>query len=268
VKDQDKRISALINLLQDEDLKVASLAMEQFLLLGDETERAIAEYQDDGNPQLRQRIHQLTGIVRRRRQRQEFTDDVLAENMSIWDGVCRINELYDPQCNRRIIDRGVSEATKSVAHRRKVSIPHLAALMRQSEFSVPGEDIMDVDLYLAEDVMETRFGSSIVLCALAHEIGLRRGLNTTVALHRGQYCLADAKGMLLSPLNNWQVSKIEEKDPIHPCAPRDVWIGVLGQLFTVALVEGQLRDLSHLGFILTALNGDDLDTLPYPLGGA
>lgn len=266
MNDSKKRISALLNLLQDEDLKVASLAMEQFLLLGSETDQAIAEHQETDDPRLRQRIHQLTSIVQRRRLRRDFTAAVMNESMRIWDGVCRINELYDPQCNRDQIDEELIDILRAIPRRRRLSLPNLAALMRQCEFVVPGEDTMDVDLYLPDTVVQTRYGSAILLCTLAQEVGRRRGLTTTVVLHRGQYCLADGKGMLLDPVAHWQLDKVEESASVHPCAPRDVWIGVLGQLFTVALVEGQLRDLSHLGFLLTALNGDDLEVLPFPLG--
>ncbi len=266
MKKQDKRLSALINLLQDDDDKVASLAMEQLLELGSETDRAIAENQDSGNPKLRQRIHQLSGILARRRLRRDFVEDVMAENMTLWEGVCRINELYDFQCSRRKIHEGLDEILKNMQRKQKLSMINLAAAMRNAEYMVPGEDVMDVEMYLIETVVETGYGSGILLCALAHEIGARRGLSSTLVLHEGQYCLADADGLLLNPLTNWELARIEGSESVHPCTPRDVWIGILSQLFIVALVEGQLHDLSHLGGLLTALNGDDLDALPYPLG--
>jgi hypothetical protein len=46
----------------------------------------------------------------------------------------------------------------------------------------------------------------------------------------------------------------------------DVLLSVLVQLFLIALVDGQLRDLYHFGDLLTALNNEDVDALPFPLG--
>ena len=43
-------------------------------------------------------------------------------------------------------------------------------------------------------------------------------------------------------------------------------MAILAQLFMVALIDGQLKDLHHFGTILTALNDVTLEALPYPLG--
>lgn len=263
---KDTKISALINLLQDENPKVVSLAMEQFLKLGHEAQRAIAEHQETHDPKLRHRIHQLSSILMRRQARVQFLGAVEREEMSLWDGICQINLLYDFQCNLGTVDKAVTEIVEGTAEGLG-STPRVASLMRQHEFLVPEEDLLDVDLYLAESVIETKYGSPALLCALAQHVGwLKSKWLATVVLHEGRFCLIDDHNMLLDPMAEWNIVKLDASDKIHPCSRRDVWMGVLSQLFLVALVEGQLRDLYHFGDLLTALNDTGLDALPFPLG--
>lgn len=268
MKDRDSsRIEALINLLQDENLKVASLAMEQFLKLGMQAEQIIAEYQDNTDPRLRSRLHQLATIMARRKARMKFIQAVNHEEMDLWDGVCRVNKLYDPQCNLAEIAERVTALAQELPDGSKVSLAQLAALMRQHEFRVPENDLLDVDLYLLDAVLENHYGSPPLLCALAMRLAQLHDVPLTIVLFEGRFCLVDAQNFLLDPAAGWNVAKLQIAEKIHPCGRKEVWLGILSQLFLLALVEGQLRDVYHFSDLLAALNGDDLDALPYPLGG-
>lgn len=261
-------VSALLTLLQDDDVKVASLAMEQFLTLGPQAERMIAELQETNDPHLRQRIHQLSSILGRRRSRQQFLDDVENERISMWDGVIALNRIYDPQCNVARV-RAYVEATAAKLGTDAPTAPRVAELMREEEFVVPDEDLLDVDLYLIERVIENRCGSPALLCCLAHQLGQEANWRANIVLHEGKFCLIDRKFALLDPSEGWHMSMFRNEDKIHPCSRRDLWLGVLAQLFLVALVEGQLRDLYLFGDLLSALNHSNTeDALPYPLGKA
>jgi hypothetical protein len=260
-------VAALLTLLQDEDDKVASLAMEQFLDRG-LAESAIAEFQEAHDPKLRQRIHQLGTILSRRRARQEFLDAVSQERISLWDGVVAINSLYDPQCNRQKVNDELHVMVSRLGLRRATAAK-TAALMREQEFCVPEEDVLDVDLYLIERVLETCYGSPAVLCALAHQAGLEAGWESSIVLHEGRFCLLDRHHLLIDPTAGWHVTHLSENTKFHPCSRKDLWLGILSQLFLVSLVDGHLRDLYHFGDLLSALNEmPPEDALPYPLGKA
>ncbi|NOY82583.1 MAG: hypothetical protein GXP31_16415 [Kiritimatiellaeota bacterium] len=258
-------VSALLNLLQDENVKVASLAMEQLLKLGTAAEQAIAEHQEAQDPHLRTRIHQLSTILGRRRARLEFIQAVRNENVDLWEGVLWINALYDPDCRLDLVNDTLTDLRARVGPGTP-STPRLAALMRDQEFAVPDQDVLDVDLFLAERVLETRFGSPAVLCPLALEIGAQTGWRATIVLFEGRFCLVDRNHLLLDPGNDWHVVKLGDTDRFHPCARKHIWLGILAQLFLVCLVDGHLRDLHHFGVLLTALNDSALDALPHPLG--
>ncbi len=265
MKAEDQKINALLSLLQDDDPKVASLAMEQFLKLEQAADRTIAENQDTHDPRLRHRIHQLSSIMARRRLRQGFVAAVAQEELTLWEGICQINVLYDPQCSRQQVDENVELLTSELAGD-TVTTAGLAALMRQNEYSVPGEDLLDVELYLIESVLETKYGSPALLCVLAQQVGQTGGWASTIVLHEGRFCLMDSSNLLIDPSLGWNLVRMKREDRVHPCGRKDVWLGVLTRLFMVALIEGDLRDVYHFGDLLTALNGGDTDELPYPLG--
>jgi len=265
VKPEDARFNALISLLQDEDVRVASLAMEQLLQLGPVTEQTIAQYQDCHDPHLRQRMHQLASILQRRQARRDFIEAVASEKMTVWAGVCRITALYDPQIALDTVEATVVSMGEDLAAGR-AGAAQVAAVLRDWEFAVPEQDLLDVELYLADSVLESKYGSPVLLCVLGQEIGRRCGWNATVGLYEGRFCLIDGGNLLLDPTSGWHITQMDSADKFHPCGPKDVWLGVLSQLFLVALVEGQLRDLYHFGDLLTALNDAGIEALPPPLG--
>lgn len=259
------KISALVSLLQDDNPRVVSLAMEQMLELGPQAQSIIAEHQETTDPVLRTRIHQLSAIFARRAARQRFLQSIREENMSAWDGVVEINALCDPDCNRRSLSREIAELASELSCN-SGGTPSLATFMREQNFAVPEEDLLDADLYLLGRVLETRYGAPPLLCALAQRLGRVVNWHSTVVLYEGRFCLIDAHGMLLDPSPGWRVSRLSPDRKIHPCGRKDLWLSILSQVLLVALVEGNLRDLYHISELLTALDNIDMERLPFPLG--
>ncbi len=263
----DRRLSALLCLLQDENQQVASLAMEHLLNLGNVVDDTIAEHQESHDPQLRQRVHQLSAILARRRARDSFIAALGREDVSLWDGIVQIHSLYEPLPPRETLEARVDEIAADLQPGSTVT-HQVANLMRENEFTVPSDDILDVDLYLIGRVLDTRYGHAALLCVLAKRIAAHAGWNATICLHAGRFCLIDRDHILLKPSEGWQYGRISTEERIHPCSRKDVLLAILAQLFMVALVDGQLKDLHHFGTILTALNGATVSALPYPLGEA
>jgi len=263
----DRQLSALVTLLQDEDQRIASLAMEHLLNLGQVVDDTIAEHQESHDPQLRQRVHQLSSILARRRAREAFIAALSQESLSLWDGIVQIHSLYEPIPPRDALEARIDEIAADLQPGATVT-HQLADLMREKEFTVPSDDILDVDLFLVSRVLDTRYGHAAILCVLAKRIAAEAGWNATVCLHGGRFCLIDRDHILLKPSEGWQYGRIGTEERIHPCSRKDVLMAVLAQLFMVALIDGQLKDLHHFGTILTALNGMPVSALPYPLGAA
>jgi hypothetical protein len=163
------------------------------------------------------------------------------------------------------VNRGVRELASELpgVH---VKAADIAALMKEKEFFVPEEDMLDGELYMVDSVLETRYGSAIALSVLAFRLGELRDWKADLVLFEGRLCLLEKDGILLDPASRWKVHPLEESDKLHRCGKKDVWFMFLSQLFLIALVEGQLRDLYHFGDLLTALNEGSVDDLPAPLG--
>ncbi len=259
-----KRVTALLTLLQDDDVKIASLAMEQLLDLGHETDEAIAEHQESQDPQLRQRIHQLSSILLRRRRREEFLRALGEGSLTLWRGLVAINVLSDPSVNVDFIDRETEALAKAIAGG-EPSAAQVAKLMKDRELRVPSEEILDMDLYLLDRVLEEGYGSAALLCAIAQQAA---GENwpATIVMRNGRFCLLDGEHTLVEPTEGWRLTKLSADERVHPCSIKDSLLAVLTQLFLVSLVDGSLRELYHFGSLLAALNRTGLDALPYPLG--
>ncbi len=257
-----------MNLLQDDDPKIAALAMEEFLKLDNLTEQAIAECQESHDPKLRLRIHQISSILQRRRARKIFIESMDAEKLSLWEGVVQINCLYDPRCNPESINEEVEAMADDLRSGTSFTTPQLATFMRDREISVPEEGVLDVDFYLIERILENNCGSAAVLTALAHQVATLCKWPMTVVLHGGAFCLIDRNNLLLDPSQGWHISKLKAADKIHPCGRRDVLLGMLSQLLLVTLLEGNMRDLHHFGSLMSALNRTRVEDMPFPLGEA
>ena len=262
-----RQLSALLTLLQDENQQIASLAMEHLLSLGQVADETIAEHQESHDPQLRQRVHQLSAVLSRRRARDTFIAALGQENLSLWDGVIQIHSLYEPIPPRESLETRVDEIAADLQPGETMT-HQVADLMREREFTVPSDDILDADLFLVDRILETHYGHAALLCVLAKRLAAEAGWNATICLHSGRFCLIDRDHILLKPAEGWQYGKIGTDERIHPCSRKDVLLAILAQLFMVALIDGQLKDLHHFGTILTALNDRSLEALPYPLGSS
>lgn len=265
----NSQAQALLSLIQDNDFKVASLAMEQFLKLeGPVCAKLLAENQEASDPRLRHRIHQMGSIFLRRRNQKEFIQAVKSQDMELWEGLTWINRTYDPQCDYPFIESETEKIAAELKQQGNHTLPQIAAAMREKRFAVPEEEVIDTDLYLVESVLESRFGSAVVCCSLIHHLASRFGCTGTVVLHEGHFCFLDNQNLLLDPASGWQLSKLKTQEAIHPCTSRDIWTTVLAQLLLVSLVDGQLPDIHHFGQLLAALNGTGIEVFPEPLGPA
>ena len=247
-------------------MKIASLAMEQFLGLGTLADETIAEHQESQDPQLRQRIHQLSSIRLRRLMREQFVSALGEGTLSLWAGIRDIAVLYDSTANMEYVEDEVGQLRQAVG-KGDTGAAHLAKVMKDRDLRVPSEEILDVDLYLVDRVLEMGTGSAVLLCALGQQAAGELWPSTMV-LRNGRFCLLDAEHTLLEPTEGWRITKLAKDERVHPCGIKDALLAVLTQLFLVSLVDGTLRELHHFGSLLTALNGTELEALPPPLGRA
>lgn len=257
-------ISALLNLLEDEDKQVSTLAMEQLLALDREIDALVAEFQESNSPVLRSRMHQVGNILKLRRSRAQFIQSVNEGSCPLWDGLLQINYQYNPRVNFDEVQKTMDELLEQFP--RRPNTVSLAAFMRNEGFSYTGEDVFGSDLYLIEDVLHQRIGAPILLSVLARRLGELRGWKSTIVLYRGKHCLVDARQNLIEPAEGWRITSLRGSAKQHPCGDKDIWLTILSQLFLAALMEGTLQAIHRVGSILAKLSGTEFQELPYPLG--
>lgn len=256
-------IDALINLLEDEDTHVSTLAMEELLHLQD-ADQLVAELQEAPSARLRNRIHQLGNILNIRRARTDLIRHVETSNMTLWDGLLQINYQYNPRMNGGAVDQLLAETMGRLPA--ELNTVRLTSFMRSEDFSYTGEDILGADLYLIEDLLRQRVGSPILLSVLAHHLGRQANWNSTVVLFKGKHCLLDSRGHLVEPAEGWRITRLPRHDNLHPCGKKEIWLTILCQLYLSAMLEGRLLAIHRVGTILTRLCGGDFTSLPFPLG--
>ena len=261
---ESNEVSALINLLEDEDNQISTVAMQRLLENEQETDKLIKKYQESSNPRLRNRIYQLGNVLRLRRKRSEFVQSAQNSSMSLWEGVVHINYLHNTDLSLESINDQLSQLSARLPKR--LSTVRLSSFMKQEDFSYSASDPMGADLFLVDDVLKQRVGSPIILSVLARYLGRQSNWNSSIVLYRGKHCLIDANCNLIEPAENWKVTRLSKDDKLHPCTDKDIWLTVLSQLFLASMLEGSLQSIHRVGSILCELCDADFQSLPYPLG--
>ena len=256
-------LNALLSLLEDEDTQVSTMAMEE-LIRHHDIEHLVAEHQESPSPLLRSRIHQLGNILNLRKCRNDFIAQVESGSMTLWSGLSQINYQYNPRMRPSAIDTLVEDLVKQLPD--PLNTVRLSTFMRSEGFSYSGDEILEPELYLLEDVLQHRLGSPILLSVIARHLGRLRGWRSTVVLFKGKHCLLDSRGHLIEPAETWRITRLPRHDHLHPCGNREIWMTVLCQLFLSAVLEGRLLTIQRTGSILTTLCGGDFGRLPFPLG--
>ncbi len=263
MKNRSEKITALLNLLEDEDSHVSTLAMEQ-LLQENTAEDLIKEFQEANNPLLRNRIHQLGNVLNLRRRRIRFIRDAKFSRMSLLEGLMQINYQFNPRMSAEAVKRAFRRLQNKVPQ--TVSTVRMATFMREHSFSYTGEDTLGSDLFLIEDVLAQRVGSPVLLSVITKCLGQTAGWKASIVLYKGKHSLLDINSNLVEPSEDWKVTHLPPEDRLEACADNDIWLTVMSQLFLAAMLEGRLQAIHRVGSILAGFCGGTLNNLPYPLG--
>ena len=256
-------IKALINLLEDEDRYVSTVAMEQ-LLSSANAEAVVAEFQEAHSPILRNRIHQLGNILRTRQQRSQFVQNFNNSSLTLWEGILQINYHYNPKMDSRQLKQMMASLIDQLP--RRLSTVSLAKFMRNGNFAFSGEDIIGPDLYLIEDVLLHRLGSPILLSVIAKELAKQRDLETSIVLYKGKHCLIDRFKNLIEPTEDWRINHLKAIQDIRLFEKEHIWLVILSQLFISAMLEGRLQAIHRVGSLLAEICEGHAKNFPFPLG--
>ena len=102
----------LLTLLEDTDSR-SSLAAMQFMLKRGDLDAFVAAHQDEENPRLRRRIHQLHNVARLRRKQAAFIDALDERAMTFWQAVRQLSLIFDQRYSEMALDQKIDEFLKA-----------------------------------------------------------------------------------------------------------------------------------------------------------
>ena len=140
--------------------------------------------------------------------------------------------------------------------------------MREKNFYVPKNDVLDSDLSLIGSALYNGEGSPLILCIIAQVIANRYGHKFKIVLHKGHHCLIDSNKILIEPAQNWKITPLKEGMKAHLCSEKNLILTLVSNLYLSSLVEGQLSNLQIFSSMMAKLSAMDLKDFPYPVGRA
>ncbi|MDD7985345.1 hypothetical protein PQO01_10310 [Lentisphaera marina] len=256
---------ALLKLLEDEDQKIATIAISKLLQYGPEIFPALRELQESANPLIRQRVHQIEAILEKKICLKDFIKRIENDEILIWEDLIFLNSIYYPELRRSDLQSSMEEAYKNLSSG-EFNTAKLCNYMKDKSYYVPKNDILDSGINLISSVLINGEGSPLMLCIIAQLLGRRFHWPFQIVLHKGHHCLIDNHKMLIEPAHNWKCTLIDEKIKAHPCSEKGLILTVIANLYLSALVEGQLKILHTLSTLMSKISNTELADFPYPIG--
>ncbi len=269
----------LIELLEDEDVRCASMAMAA-LLDEDEKllEQRIRSLQKSDNPRLRMRIGQMESARLARKKRRNTARRLSrtgSDAPSLLEQCIQLHLLWfdcDMEKNvGRLYAALLTDARKKLPE--KPQMQDCAAFMRNRGFEACMNDDMNALFYCIGAVMENQCGADIVLCVIAQALMWEFGVQTDIFRHEDDFGLVNNAGDRLFPAVGWtcipyaEYLKISGKtSPCLVCNSRQVVRYILAALYQCAVGSDSFRYIYTIGKNMADMADvpDIQENLPYP----
>lgn len=238
----------LLKLLQDEDDCVADSVMER-LLMSDRCQSFMAEHQDDSDPFIRRRIHQMGAIMEQRTDRDTFVQQFLAQELDLWQGALLLNKLFDPQCSLSNINRQANTLFGK-CQPKTANIQEIASFMAQKKFLPLSSNWFDINQFLLSETLRQKTASTLLLCIIARQLGLYHNMTFNIVMNTGRYMLASDTYMITDPNDEWKVTaqKQGQGQQFHLCTRIEIFdlaVDPNVRLINRAMGTGRCSSNSH-----------------------
>lgn len=279
----DDRINALISLMCDEDSDISANAMAQLLVMDSEEDsdalsEILAELQEDGEPLIRKKAHQMQAIQRIRRRRRSFSKRMKANSPNLLQGLAELHSIWYDDIDTKDLSRLWAELMKEAVKARPVTPKRLAAFMKSAGFTICDENIQDADLYCLGAIIEDRIGSDILLSAIALEVGKTFGLQGAIIRSGTQFGIVytatvnkgsnmTLEGVVIMPSRRWSIIETPESD-MEVWTTKQVLKYVTAMLFANSVCSEGPRYIQILASCLVDRDATESmeEFLPAPFG--
>ena len=258
-----KKIEALLSLLDDENESVAVAAMKELLRHEDELPEYLAAFQEDDEPLVRRRIHQLQVVLNLRRNRRDFSRKLQSPYIDVPDCLLALHLLwFDNDIVPGVVQLWLEfaeTARKYPLH----TLEDLAYFMHKCNFQPRPESTLYPENYCMGVVLEKHIGAASLLLVMLREVATLRPLMLGRML--GEFVLQDGDGRLLLPLRNWQIVSGCGNQTLECWDNRKFFQFAAYNLFSSAVNSDSFRYILTIAQALSGSeNGEILEKLPYP----
>ncbi len=263
-------IKDLMLLLDDTNVHIASAAMAELLESDINLDSFIKSIQEDDNPILRKRAHQLQVIQTRRNNREKTSNILKDNNTDIITGLSKVHTLwYDNDTIESIMQFWLA-LVANLEQNKPDTIDKFAYFLRKTGFKVSDKSEIEADYFCLGIVLEELIGSDFLLCAIAQKLAKNINIDLKIINNIGDFILIDKTGMVLSPRKNWSVSKslLSEEKPIKYWNSNDLLRLTSTNLYLCAITSDSFRYINTIGKVIAdSYDIDDSTFLPYPYSG-
>jgi len=264
-----KKITALVNLLEDENNDIAASAMSELLSYGKKVGPIISELQESSNLLIRRRVHQMQAIIKIRNNRDKLSRRFHNEYSGLWQGLNELHLLWYDNDNTETLRSLRKEMLEKAAIIKPSTTSKLAELMKSMAFVCSGKGEIEADFYCIGSVLETKTGVDFILCSIAMTIASYYGWKGNIIYQRrAGYVLLDSFGYKLSP-KNWNIGTIAGNKKYEVWTTGMLLKHAVFHLYLCAISSDSIRYVYTIGLCLAKmLDKDDFqELLPYPFNG-
>lgn len=222
-------------MLEDEDDANASIALRE-LLKEPDLDSIIVAHQDDDNPLVCKRIHQLVSMRNRQRLMEEFPEKVNRGEYSNWEALAAINVILDPQTSFQQLDDMLKNGILEDNLTPFCDTQDFCDTIRELNFAIEENSDNFIVKYLLLDAMVTFTADPLVVAVICQKIGLLCKWKTAVGYLDGKLCLLDRSHNICSLSPNPPQKRVDVSR-FKPISTRDIVIELLAKIHSAACID-------------------------------
>jgi hypothetical protein len=209
-QDVEKKVSALITLLEDDNNDVAIAAMKELLTLDEKCLLSIMrELQESSDAKLRKRVHQLQSIIKIRDNRAMLSIRLKSDNASLEKGMPEIHLLWYDRDSKEFLKTQFQDFLAKAKLNKLDSIDKIAVYMKECNFTVSKNSELEPDSFCIGAILDTKVGSDVMLCALSELVADDNSdAKYQIICKNKSFLLTDTEGNYLDPVT-WEVETID-----------------------------------------------------------
>ena len=254
-------IKRLASLLDDPDENVAISAMAELLNREFELGELPGTLQENANPLMRRRIHQLQSALTMIRRRRELAELLRQEEFDFANALIRIHLQWFDRDSETVLNKKLQNFCAQLSKHPCDNLSSIGDAFASFGIVPCPVTTLKVEQYCLGAMLDDRCGASPLWCGLICSLFSNLGFYTV--LYEGRFAVADENELLI-PENNWQCIPL-------PAGTLEMWSpGKLLHLAVMTLFSAAVNSDSFR-YILTlaqAITGEEmqvpLSTLPYP----